>query len=111
MDLEFLVGLVANIAGAAGAVYAVYRHFDTKRAAPVAVRLVNGDDTVVSFTIPRSQFSRAELMGRMGMLSKGGRFSIAEFSSPEILPVIDAVTAGKTNTFTLRLTDAEKEQF
>ena len=108
--LEF----IANLLGILAVVVAVTQWTAAKAAAPIQVTLHRGAgdaNVVLRFTIPRSQFSRAELLGRLGMFAKGGRFNIASFSSPSMLNKIDAVITGRKKTVDILLTEAEVEQF
>lgn len=105
---------VANLLGILAVCLAVAQWTAAKAAAPIAVTLHRGAGeaaVVLRFTIPRSQFSRAELLGRLGMFSKGGRFSVASFSNPSMLQSIDAVVTGRAKTLDILLTEAEVEQF
>ena len=106
-----MLEVVANILGVAGAVYAVYRHFESRRAAPIRVVLACGDAVLVDMTIPRSQFSRAELLGRLGMLAKVPRLNLSALSNPDILPQIDAVVAGRSDSLAIAVAGSEKDQF
>lgn len=103
---------VANLLGILAVCLAVAQWTAAKAAAPIAVTLhrENGSSVLV-FTIPKSQFSRAELLGRMGMFAKGGRFSVASFSNPAMLECIDAVVTGRSKSLDILLTEQEVEQF
>lgn len=103
---------IANLLGILAVCLAVAQWTAAKAAAPIAVTLHRADGgAVLQFSIPRSQFSRAELLGRMGMFAKGGRFSVASFSNPSMLSSIDAVVTGRSKTLDILLTEAEVEQF
>ena len=106
-----MLEVVANILGVAGAVFGIYRHFETQRASPISVTLTCGDDVLLGMTIPRSQFSRAELIGRIAMVAKVPRLNLSALSNPDILPQIDAVVAGKSDLLTISVTGSEKDQF
>lgn len=105
---------VANLLGILAVCLAVAQWSAAKAAAPITVTLHRGageSAVVLRFTVPKSQFSRAELLGRLGMFAKGGRFSVASFSNPSMLCSIDAVVTGKKKTLDILLTEAEVEQF
>lgn len=103
---------IANLLGILAVCLAVAQWTAAKAAAPITITLHQGQSGIVlQFTVPRSQFSRAELLGRLGMFSKGGRFSVASFSNPSMLCSIDAVVTGKKKALDILLTEAEVEQF
>ena len=105
---------IANLLGVLAVVIAVAQWTAAKAAAPIQVTQHRGageGSVVLRFTIPRSQFSRAELLGRLGMFAKGGRFSVASFSNPSMLQSIDAVVTGHAKSLDILLTEAEVEQF
>ena len=105
---------IANLLGILAVCVAVAQWSAAKAAAPIQVTLHRGAGQaaiVLQFTIPRSQFSRAELLGRLGMFAKGGRFSVASFSNPTMLNKIDAVVTGRKKSIDILLTEQEVEQF
>ena len=111
MDLEFLVGLIANVFGAVGGFYAVYHYFESQlvRLVPVHIRC-NGKD-ITSFSIPKSQFSRAEVIGRVDMIAKVPRVSVSALTSPKTIDAIDAVTMGDKLDLVINITEEETSQF
>ena len=107
--LEFL----ANLIGVLSAFYATYRYIESKRVKPipVTIKCVNTANTIASFSIPKSQFSRAEVIGRLAMLAKVARMNVAALGKSETIAAIDAVTMGKANKLVINVTEEEATQF
>ena len=107
-----ILNKAADLLGVFSAILTALIFFKLRVAKPVVVMLVNPTDGVVlSFEVPRVHFSRAELLGRLGMYSTSPRFQVASFSHPSILTAIDAVTNGKASDLTIPLEDGEVAQF
>jgi hypothetical protein len=106
-----MIEVIANIFGVVGGFYAVYRHFEARRVVPVPVSIRCNGSTVAQFSIPKSQFSRAEVLGRIGMIAKVQRVSIAALSSMDTIAAIDAVTTGNKYDLVINVTEQEKDQF
>lgn len=105
--LEF----VANLVGLVGALVATYRFLEMKRVRPVPVSIrCNGQD-VAAFSIPKSQFSRAEVLGRVGMIAKVARVNVAALSDLNTIAAIDAVTMGNKLDLVINVTEEEAKQF
>lgn len=62
----------------------------------------------------RAELSRAELLGRIGMLpmrEAGRRFSLSALASPEFLRQINEVRSGSSREIVIPATEAEIQQF
>lgn len=117
------VGQVADLAGAVGGVFAAFGVFRLmaaekrlKQHVQVVLKLQGEDGK--SITLPlelvRRDVSRAELLGRIGMLpmrEKGARFSIRAISSPATMRELNTVVEGKSSTIVIPVTGEEIEQF
>lgn len=111
MDILNYVGDFANLAGCVGAAYATFTFLQARAARPVEVQLTNPDgDVVVSFEIPRTAFSRAEVLGRTGLFARPGvRFTVAFFSNRAFLAAVDAARPGAA--LIIPLAENEVDQF
>ncbi|GAB4194612.1 MAG: hypothetical protein OHK0022_10820 [Roseiflexaceae bacterium] len=122
------VGTIADVIGIVGAVFAglawlasrrteTWLHREQERlAAPVFVCLVSGSDRkVLPLELTRAELSRAELLGRIGMVpmkTPGARFSLASLSTPVFLRQLREAQQGNGSvTIELPCTQAEIEQF
>lgn len=107
-----ILNKASDLLGVISAVLTALIFLQLRVAKPVTVSLVNATEGVVlSFEVPRQHFSRAELLGRLGMYSTSPRFQVASFSHPGILASIDAVTHGRVKSLTIPLEDGEVAQF
>lgn len=82
----------------------------------IEVMLSSGQRTRALFSITRSELSRAEVLGRLGMvpLRNAGtkeRFSIASLSRPAFVSRIDELKAGSGTVLEIHCSDVEFEQF
>ncbi len=106
-----VLSMVDNISGVISAVLAVLIYVNLRRKTPITVKLIHGDLLIREFSIPHEVFSRAELLGRLGMFSSSPRFKVTQMSNPITLECIDQCTLGKTSTIVLELEDDEVDQF
>lgn len=118
-----VIGQVADLAGAVGGVFAAFgvlRLMAAERRLKERVEVVlklQGDDgksIILPLELLRRDVSRAELLGRLGMLpmrEKGSRFAIRSFSSPAIIRELNAVVEGKSSTIVIPVSTEEIEQF
>jgi hypothetical protein len=117
-----LVGQVADLAGAVGGVFAAFgvlRLMAAERRLKERVEVVlklqgDGKSIILPLELLRRDVSRAELLGRLGMLpmrEKGSRFSIRAIASPAIIRELNAVVEGKSSTIVIPVTGEEIEQF
>ncbi|MFH1235936.1 MAG: hypothetical protein V1685_03285 [Parcubacteria group bacterium] len=122
MGILEVVGHVSNMAGAIGGIVAAIGvakmlASQRKQAGKVEVRLVlPGEDrsVVLPLELLRRDVSRAELLGRIGMLpmrNKGARFSIRAFSTSAFMRALNEVVEGQTSTLQIPATSEELEQF
>lgn len=117
-----IIGNVSNVAGALCTIIAaigVIRMLATQRrqVEVVLVRMFDRqNDRMVTLPLEllRRDVSRAELLGRIGMLpmrQKGARFSIRFFSSPEFYRALNRVAQGESDIITILVTPDEVDQF
>ena len=106
-----VLSMIDNISGVISAVLAVLIYVNLRRKEPITVKLIHKDLVVSEFSIPHEVFSRAELLGRLGMFSSSPRFKVTQMSNPITLECIDRCTLGKTSTIVLELEDDEVDQF
>lgn len=125
--MEYL-GTIADLIGIAGAVFAGLAWLASRRtearlrreqerlAAPVFVCLVSGNDRkILPLELTRAELSRAELLGRIGMVpmkNPGARFSLANLATPIFLRKLREAQQGSGSvTIDIPCTQAEIEQF
>ena len=106
-----VLNMVADTAGVVGAIISVLIWLQVRNQKNVVVELVHNDAVVLSFEIPSSTFSRAELFGRLGIYAKVPRFVIKSLSTVEALKEIDDATLGKDRFVRISLEDGEENQF
>ena len=111
LNLLDLIEVVANCAGVIGAIISLMIYVRLKRNPLVLIKLVHGDSVIKEFTIPKTVFSRSELLGRLGMFSKAQRFTVASMSNVQTLKEIDDATLGKDLEVIIQLTEEEITQF
>lgn len=122
MSLLEIIGHVSNMAGAIGGVVAAIGIVTMRRAQKrqeenIVVRMLDKDgDRMVPIPLQllRRDVSRAELLGRIGMLpmqQKGARFSIRYMSTPAFMTAINNVVRGDNDILTILVTREEIEQF
>ncbi len=117
-----VIGQVSNLAGAVGGVVAaagVIKMLAAQKrqeeSVVVALRLEGGEGTIsLPLEMLRRDVSRAELLGRIGMLpmrQKGVRFSIRALATPAFMRAVNEVVEGRTSTLVIPATSGEIEQF
>lgn len=122
ISLETTLSWVANILQVAGAVFAALVWFNQRRTERTAGSIVSvlltiegeGKEFPLPLEIVRRDVSRAELLGRIGMLpmrQKGARFSLRALSSPAFMRAMNEVVAGRSATLRVPCTREELEQF
>ncbi len=121
-DVLEVIGNIADISGAIGGVVAAYGVISLLAAqqraqerVEVALRLEGEGRTVVlPLELCRRDVSRAELLGRIGMLpmrSKGARFALRALSTSAFMAAVNDVVAGKATTLLIPCTGDELDQF
>lgn len=122
------VGLVADLIGIAGAVFALFAWLQARRLREtierekqrqnrkVTVVLQSGGRSVeLPVEMRRAELSRAEILGRIGMIpmhEKGARFSLSTLNTPEFWRQISQVLESDQDALlTIPCTDAELRQF
>lgn len=122
MEVLNFIGNISNVAGAIGGVVAaigvVKMLAASKRQAEVVEVILchhhDGEKVILPLEMLRRDISRAELLGRIGMLpmrQKGARFSIRALSSREFFAGINKVVDGKTSELIIPVSREELEQF
>jgi hypothetical protein len=118
MTLEF----VSNVLGVASvavstAIYMNMKVQERKNNKVVGVKLILVDgsyEVSLPLRMLRKDVSRAEMLGRMGMIpmkEKGKRFSIRSLFTQEFMDNIMEVQLGKSDTVIIPCTREEIEQF
>jgi hypothetical protein len=120
--------LIADIAGVGGAIFSLFAWLKAKKIQEslekeklrqnqkVKVILRHGGRQSVELPVPirRAEFSRSEVMGRIGMIPTrdGKRFSLAYTNTPEFLERIDQILeSSAADTLSISCTEQEFEQF
>lgn len=122
ISLESALSWAANLLQVAGAVFAALVWFNQRRAERVANESVSvlltleeaREEIPLPLEIIRRDVSRAEILGRIGMLpmkTKGSRFSLRALSSPSFMRAMNDVVAGHSTTLRVPCTQEELEQF
>lgn len=122
MDILDLIGNISNIAGFVGAFFSVAiwvkMKLDEKKANEeinVFLELYNGDSLkTLPLSMLRKDISRAEILGRLGMLpmgEKGKRFSIRYLADNSFIGNINDITKNKTNKLIILVNNDELNQF
>ena len=120
MNILEIIGNFSNIAGAVSGIAAALGVLkllaaNRRQEQPIVVSLVlqdGGESVVLPLRMRRRDVTRAELLGRLGMFTKGGgRFSLAALSDPETLDGINYVVEGKSSSLVLPCSPEELEQF
>ena len=79
---------------------------------PFKIQIVGQDKVLYSdFKIHRKDVKRAEVLGLMGMMSRGKRVSLEFLSSPALLKNIQEVGSGKASTLVIECSEEEFKQF
>ena len=106
-----VLNMVADTAGVVGAIISVLIWLQVRNQKNVVVELIHNNVIVLSFEVPRVAFSRAELLGRLGIYAKVPRFVINSLSTVAVLKEIDDATLGKDRFVRITLEDGEENQF
>jgi len=123
------IGNFANWTGALGALFAFFAWLSVlwgqRQEKKEAVRLAEkielrleigegGEGIVLPVPIRRREVSRAELLGRLGMLpmaEAGKRFSLRHLSTAAFLESLDAIQDGSETVLKIPASQAEIDQF
>ena len=123
MEIMKTLGDLANVAGVTGAIVSaigvVRLQMDKwKMSDKVSVHLCIDEEGTPQVRLPiymrRRDVSRAEILGRLGMLpmaTPGKRFTFKYLSTPEFDEAVNAVAEGKRNLILLHSTREEADQF
>lgn len=126
MDLFDLIDLIGNTIGIVGALFAAGAWYQTRRARrdaarererlnqSVAIVLRSATEFVSPMSIRRADLSRAELLGRLGMLpmrESGRRFSVKFLATSEFLSRLDRVASGSDPELVIECAPDEIAQF
>lgn len=129
MELQMWLGTIADIIGILGAIFALGAWLQTRllqkrlqeeeqrRNQEVKVVLQhNGHSVELPLKLLRSELTRAEVMGRLGMMPMkipGIRFSLKYVSNPQFVHDIDEIRRGSSDKSVLVIpcTQQEIEQF
>jgi len=133
--LTGLIAMIAPIADAIGVITAVFALWgwantvvlkrqiaDAERRRSAAIRVVLKSptrETELPLAMVRADLSRAELLGRVGMLpltpasaqAQGGRFRLRALGRPEFLVTLAAVQRGERDELVISADEAEIDQF
>lgn len=116
------VGNIADLAGfisAIGVVLIFLRDWRNAKRQNATISFVlwlgdGADQVTLPITVKRRELSRAEVLGRLGMLpmaEKGKRFSLAYLAKTEFLDQLDLVASGESSLVLIPATAAEAAQF
>ncbi len=123
MDQFFdLLGKVADFAGAVGGIISAVgvlkllaRQGQEKQDVRVLLTIQGeGRSVELPLVLKRRDVSRAELLGRIGMLpmrQKGARFSLRALSTAAFMAAVNEVVDGKSTTLVIPASREEVEQF
>lgn len=120
--IETVLSWAANMLQVGGAVFAALiwanqRRMERAARESVSVLLTlegGGREVLLPLEIIRRDVSRAEILGRIGMLpmrEKGARFSLRAVSTPAFMRALNEVVAGRTATLRVPCTQEELGQF
>ncbi len=122
------LSFIADLIGILGAIFALFAWQQARQIRQVQAQELARQNKLVRVTLHhggrkielpvrlrRAELSRAEILGRIGMLpmkDKGKRFSIAYVNTPEFLQQINQIIDGTTDsTLTIACTEEEFQQF
>jgi hypothetical protein len=118
MSLELLANVLGVVSVAVStAIYANQKRVEMKNNTIVSVKLIlvdNSYEVSLPLKMLRKDVSRAEMLGRLGMIpmrQKGARFAIKSLFSQALMDEIIKVQLGATNVVTIPCTREEIEQF
>ena len=126
MSILEIVGNVSNFFGVLGGVIAAVAStatwFSNRRANRLAQEAVKvllrvgegGRQVALPLEIIRRDLSRAELLGRIGMLpmkKAGSRFALREIGTPATMRAVNSVLKGETSVLVIPATAEEIDQF
>jgi hypothetical protein len=121
MELLAFIEVFANMAGAIGALVSTFLfckiYLDRRaQSAPVGVFLLSeeGEEVELPLFLTRRDLSRAELLGRLGMLpmrAKGTRFALKALSGGQFLQDLNKVAAGQSDRLHIPASREEIDQF
>lgn len=124
MSFWNFVGQVSNLAGAVGGVVSaigiLFLLRDKRRMGQevgVLLRLETAEGQTairLPLALKRRDVSRAELLGRLGMLpmkQKGARFALRHLSSPTFMAAVNEVVEGRRSTLIVPCSQEEIDQF
>jgi hypothetical protein len=122
MSFLELIGNLSNVFGTVGGLAACALWLANRKAKRLAQETVNvklrihgeGREIALPLEIVRRDLSRAELLGRIGMLpmkKAGARFALRELGTPAVMRALNAVAKGETNTLVIPASAEEIEQF
>lgn len=101
----------------AGVAFAIYQfaHDRTRGREQIEVVLVCGNErAVLPLDLPRADVTRAEVLGRLGMLEmkeKGKRFALSHLSSRKFLRDLNNIKHGKSSVLEIPCSEEEFFQF
>ncbi len=122
MTMLEILGHVSNLFGTAGGIAAIALWFGDRRTKKLQAEEVTvllsiqgeGRQLALPLEIIRRDVSRAELLGRIGMIpmrKAGSRFALREIGSPATMRAINAVVKGETSVLVIPASAEEVEQF
>jgi len=110
-----MVGTIGGIVSAVGIIKLLAQKKREEQIVSVFFCVAEGNKTIfLPFEIVRRDVSRAEILGRMGMLpiqEKSGRFVVRGLLTPEFFKNLNEVREGKTSVLHIPITQKELEQF
>jgi len=122
MTILEIIGQLSNLSGAIGGVIAavgVIKMLAVQKRQMEHIKVVlhikgESKEIVLPLEMMRRDVSRAELLGRIGMLpmqQKGARFSLQSMASPEFMREINALVEGAKSTLVIPASKDEIDQF